>query len=75
MPRWHASTYLCTLLGCYGDVPQGNTGGGNPKVIMMKGSTTMEIHLDLPIMAYLQVGEVSMGLTPKEWYRVVHRVK
>jgi hypothetical protein len=35
----------------------------------------MEIHLDLPIMAYLQVGEVSMGLTPKEWYQVVHRVK
>jgi hypothetical protein len=21
MPRWHASTYLCTLLGCFGDVP------------------------------------------------------
>jgi len=35
----------------------------------------MEIHLDLPIMAYLQVGEVPMGLTPKEWYQVVHRVK
>ncbi len=35
----------------------------------------MEIHLDLPIMAYLQVGEILMGLTPKEWYRVVHRVK
>jgi hypothetical protein len=21
VPRWFASTYLCTLLGCYGDVP------------------------------------------------------
>jgi hypothetical protein len=21
IPRWHASTYLCTLLGCFGDVP------------------------------------------------------
>jgi hypothetical protein len=21
IPRWHASTYLCTLLGCFGYVP------------------------------------------------------
>jgi hypothetical protein len=35
----------------------------------------MEIYLDLPIMAYLQVGEVPVGLTPKEWYRVVHKMK
>jgi hypothetical protein len=21
IPRWHAFAYLCTLLGCYGDVP------------------------------------------------------
>ncbi len=27
---WHASSYLCTLLGCFGDVPQGNTSNGNP---------------------------------------------
>ncbi len=20
VPRWHASTYYCTLLGCFGDV-------------------------------------------------------
>jgi len=35
MERWiwrlcqDASTYLCTLLGCFGDVPQGSTSGGN----------------------------------------------
>ncbi len=29
IPRWHASAYLCTLLGYFGDVPQGNTGSGN----------------------------------------------
>ncbi len=22
VPGWHASAYLCTLLGCFGDVPQ-----------------------------------------------------
>jgi hypothetical protein len=24
VPRWHTFAYLCTLLGCYGDVPHTN---------------------------------------------------
>jgi len=35
----------------------------------------LDIHLDLPIMAYLQAGKVPMGLTPKESDGVVHKAK
>jgi len=35
----------------------------------------MYIHLNLHVMAYLQSNEVLMGLTPKEWDQVVHKVK
>ncbi len=70
MPGWHAFTYMCTLLGCFGDVPQGNKGGGNSQSDndKLKGNSALDIHLYLPVMAYLQVGEVLMGLTPKECY-------
>ncbi len=70
MPGWHAFTYMCTLLGCSGDVPQGNKGGGNFQSDNdePKGNNALDIHLNLPVMAYLQVGEVLVGLTPKEWY-------
>ncbi len=70
MPRWHASTYLCTLLGCFGDVPQGNTGNGNSQSESdePKHNSALDIHLNLLVMAYLHVSEVLVGLTPKEWY-------
>jgi hypothetical protein len=40
----------------------------NPRMMMMnqKGNNVVEIHLDLLVMAYLQAGEVSVGVTPKE---------
>ncbi len=60
IPRWHAFTYLCILLGCLRDVPQGNTSSENSNSDddELEGNGTLDIHLDLPIMAYLQVGEV-----------------
>jgi hypothetical protein len=68
IPRWHAFAYVCTLLGYSGDVPQGNMGSGNSHNDDDKGegNGTLNIHLDLHVMANLQVGEVSMGLTSNE---------
>jgi hypothetical protein len=40
-----------------------------------KGNGALDIHLYLPVMAYLHACEVLVGLTPKEWDRVVHMVK
>ncbi len=56
VPKRHAFTYLCTLLGCFRDVPQGNMSGGNSQSDgdEPKGNNALDIHLDLPIMAYLQ---------------------
>jgi hypothetical protein len=53
--RWHAFTYLCTLLECSRDVPQGNTSGGNSHNDddEPENNNALDIHLDLPIMAYL----------------------
>jgi hypothetical protein len=28
VPRRHVFAYLCILVGCFGDVPLGNMGGG-----------------------------------------------
>jgi hypothetical protein len=77
VPGWHAFSYLCTLLGCFEDVPQGNMGDGSshndddePKC-----NGALDIHLDLHVMAYLHACEVLVGLTPKEWDQVFHRVK
>jgi hypothetical protein len=55
VPGWHNSTYLCTLLGCPGDVPHGNMGGGNSYSDddELEGNSALEIHLDLLVMAYL----------------------
>jgi hypothetical protein len=77
VPGWHASTYMCTLLGCFGDVPQGNTGGGNSHSDddEPKGIGSLGIHLNLLVMAYLQASEVLVGLTPKEQDWVIHRAK
>ncbi len=74
---WHAFAYLCILLGCYGDVPQGNMGNGNSHNDddEPKGNGALHIYLNLPIMAYLHACDVVVGLTPKEWDQVVHRVK
>ncbi len=77
MLGWHVFAYLCTLLGSSGDVPQGHTGGGNSQSDddELKGNRALNIHLDLPIMAYLHVGEILVGLTPKEQDQVVHKEK
>ncbi len=65
---WHASTYLCTLVGCFGDVPWINMGGGESHDvdIEQEGNGALHIHVDAPIIAYLQAYEISVGLTPKE---------
>jgi hypothetical protein len=77
VPRWHASTYLCTLLGCFGDVPHTSVDDGDPHDVDMesKGNGALDIYDDAPVIAYLQEGEVPIGLTPKERDRVVHRAK
>ncbi len=77
MLRWHAFAYLCTLLGCYRDVPQGNMGGGNSQSNddEPKGNNALNVHLYLLVIAYLQACAVSVGLTSKEWDWVVHRAK
>jgi hypothetical protein len=68
MPRWHAFAYMCILLGCSGDVPHGNTSSGNfhNDDDELEGNGALDIHLNLRVIAYLHVGEVPMGLTPKE---------
>jgi hypothetical protein len=41
----------------------------------LKGNGTLDIYDHAPIIAYLQAGEVPIGLTPKERDRVVHKAK
>jgi hypothetical protein len=48
---WHVSTYICTLFGCFGDVPQ--TKMGDPGIPMM---WALNIHAYAHVIAYLQVG-------------------
>ncbi len=42
-------SYMCTLLGCFKDVPQSNTGGGNSHNgdDELKCINAMDIHLNL----------------------------
>ncbi len=77
IPRWHASAYLCTLLWCSGDVSQISVDDGDPHDVDMesKGNGALDIYDDAPIIAYLQVGEVPIGLTPKKSDHVMHRAK
>ncbi len=77
MLGWHAFAYLCTLLGCFGDVPKGNMGGGNSQSNddEPEGNNALDIHLYLLVMAYLQAIEVPIGLTSKEHDWVVHKAK
>ncbi len=55
VPGWHASSYLCILLGRFGDVPQGNIGNVNSHNDddELKGNGALNIHLNLFVMAYL----------------------
>jgi hypothetical protein len=41
----------------------------------LEGNSALDIYDNAPIIAYLQVGEVPIGLTPKERDRVVHTAK
>jgi hypothetical protein len=36
IPGWHAFAYLCTLLGCYGDVSQTSVDDGDPHDVDME---------------------------------------
>jgi hypothetical protein len=74
---WHASAYLCTLLGCFGDVFHSSMDNGDPHDVDMesKGNGALDIHDDAPIIAYLQVGEIPIGLIPKEMDCVVCKAK
>jgi hypothetical protein len=49
---WHVCAYLCILLGCFRDVPQGNMGGGNSQSDDDELKRN-DIHLDLHVMAYI----------------------
>ncbi len=75
--RWHASTYLCTLLGCSKDVPQLNVDYGDSHDVDMesKGNGALDIYDDAHVISYLQAKEVPIGLTPKENDRVEHKAK
>jgi len=50
---------------------------GDPHDVDMEleGNGALDTYDDAPIIAYLQAGEVPIGLTPKERDRVVHRAK
>jgi hypothetical protein len=41
----------------------------------LRGNGALKIYDDALVIAYLQVGEVLIGLTPKEWDHVVHKAK
>jgi hypothetical protein len=40
-----------------------------------KCNGALDVHLNLLVMAYLHACEVLVGLTPKQWDQVVHKVK
>ncbi len=66
--RQHVFTYLCTLLGCYGDVLHINVDDGDSHDVDMesKGNGALDICDDALVIAYLQAREVLIGLRPKE---------
>ncbi len=66
VPIWHAFAYLCTLLGYFEDVPQGNMDSGNSHNDNdgLEGNGAMDIHLGLHVMAYLHACRILVGLTP-----------
>jgi len=57
------------MLGHFGDVPHSGMDNGDShddQDIELEGNGALDIHEDAPIIAYLQVGEILVGLTPKE---------
>jgi hypothetical protein len=74
---WHAFAYPCTLLGCLSDVLQTTMDDEDPHDVDMEleGNGALHMYDEAPIIAYLQVGEVRIGLTPKGRDRVVHKAK
>ncbi len=74
---WHAFAYPCTLLGCLSDVLQTTMDDEDPHDLdmVLEGNGVLDIYDEAPIIAYLQVGEAPIGLTPKERDRVVHKAK
>jgi hypothetical protein len=77
VPRWHAFAYFYILLGCFGDILQINMDDGDLHDVDMEleGNGALDIYDDMPIIAYLQTGEVPIILTPNKKDRVVHRAK
>ncbi len=75
--KWHAFAYFCTLLGCFGDVPQTNVDDKDSHDVDMEleGNGVQDIYENVFVIAYLQVGEILIRLTPKERDHVVHRAK
>jgi hypothetical protein len=66
--KWHASTYLCTLLRYYVDVYWNNTKNKDSRDVdnELKGDDALDINENAPIAAYLQPYEILIRLTPKE---------
>jgi hypothetical protein len=58
--RWHVFAYLCTLLGCYGDVLHTKMDDGDLHDVDMESNDNgaFDIYDDAPIITYLQVGEI-----------------
>ncbi len=56
------------MLGHSRFVPHSNMGNGESqyKDIEFESNGALDIHEDALVITYLQVGEVSIGLTPKE---------
>ncbi len=50
-------------------------GESHDEDIEVKGNSALDIHEDALVITYLQVGEVFVGLTPKEQDHVMHRSK
>jgi hypothetical protein len=52
---WYAFTYLCILLGHFGDVPETNMGNGVSHDVGMelKSDGALDIHDDVNVIAYL----------------------
>ncbi len=52
---WHAFPYLCTLLGCFGDVHQTNVDDGDPHAVDMesKGNGALDIYDHARVVVYL----------------------
>jgi hypothetical protein len=52
-------------------------GGGDSQDANIEPNSdgALNIHVDALVIAYLQMGEISIGLTPKEQDQIVHKAK